>query len=355
MSNDAPEPLDIDRIIAEVRRLPEAERADGIRDRCGGDFGLELRVRGALDSAEPETIDGADAGDATVGEEMILEEMPEEETIAEVETTDFDPDQTIELDAGNPAEDPRLAATIDVDPGVGAGGADGGFDATIDLDEAGSGDAASDSGTDSDRRTEVTGGRSAFTRMPDRIADFKVLKLLGSGGMGSVYLGRQAHPDREAAVKVMKLGLATPAALQRFEFEVETLARLNHPGIAELYEAGIYENETGEVPYVAMEYVTGARPITNYARDVDLDLRGRLELFRSACDAVAFGHARGVIHRDLKPPNILADDDGNPKVIDFGVARAVEGGQDGHRKEIVGTLRGFDDYVNMVLEDVTEL
>lgn len=341
MSNDAPEPLDIDRIIAEVRRLPEAERADGIRDRCGGDFGLELRVRSALDPEEPETIDDSsdDSAEATLGEEMILEEMSEEETLAGVEATDFDPDQTIELDVPKTSDDPRFAATLDVDAGADSDSGGGHFDATIDLDEVGSDEAASGSKPDPDRAAGGSGGRSAFTRMPERIADFKVLKLLGSGGMGSVYLGRQAHPDREAAVKVMKLGLATPAALQRFEFEVETLARLNHPGIAELYEAGIYENETGEVPYVAMEYVTGARPITNYARDVGLDLRGRLELFRSACDAVAFGHARGVIHRDLKPPNILADDDGNPKVIDFGVARAVEGGQDDNRKEIVGTLQ----------------
>lgn len=346
MSNDAPEPLDLDRIISEIRRLPEAERADGIRERCGGDFGLELRVRTALESDEPETIDGlqGDTSEATVGdemilEEMILEEMPEEQPDAVPGTADFDPDQTIELEVPKAAEDPRLAATIDMDGRAAPGASDGQFDATIDLDDTASGKESTGSESDSGRRTEASGGRAAFTRMPERIADFKVLKLLGSGGMGSVYLGRQEHPDREAAVKVMKLGLATPAALQRFEFEVETLARLNHPGIAELYEAGIYENETGEVPYVAMEYVTGARPITNYARDVGLDLRGRLELFRSACDAVAFGHARGVIHRDLKPPNILADDDGNPKVIDFGVARAVEGGQDESRKEIVGTLQ----------------
>ena len=341
MSKDAPEPIDIDRIIMEIRRLPVADRADAIRERCGGDFGLELRVRTGLESDEPETIDdpGDGSSEATVGEEMILEEMPEEEVAEEVGTGDFDPDQTIELEVPKATEDSRLAATIDVDAGVDSSEADGHFGATIDLDGAEPDGGSSGSRTDAGRGEEPSGGRAAFTRMPDRIADFRVLKLLGSGGMGSVYLGRQRHPDREAAVKVMKLGLATPAALQRFEFEVETLARLNHPGIAELYEAGIYENETGEVPYVAMEYVTGARPITNYARDVGLDLRGRLELFRSACDAVAFGHARGVIHRDLKPPNILADDDGNPKIIDFGVARAVEGGQDENRREIVGTLQ----------------
>ena len=143
-------------------------------------------------------------------------------------------------------DDPRLAAPIDVE--AGSDETDGRLDATIDLDDTGAGGDASDSGTGSARREEPSGGRAAFSRMPERIADFQVLKLLGTGGMGSVYLGRQQHPDREAAVKVMKLGLATPTALQRFEVEAETLARLNHPGIAELYEAGIYENETGEFP-----------------------------------------------------------------------------------------------------------
>ena len=341
MSSDSPETPDIDRIVEEVRRLPEAERAAGIRARCGGDFGLELRVRGRLDSDEPPTLDGLDdgPGEATLGEEMVLEEMSPEERSSDrqADTTDLDPDRTIELDLPGAAADPRLAATIDVDAGPGE--SDGRFDATIDLEEGGATGSTPGSNPDSGGREEASGGRAAFSRMPERIAEFEVQKLLGSGGMGSVYLGRQRHPDRMAAVKVMKLGLASREALQRFEFEVETLARLNHPGIAELYEAGIYESDAGEVPYVAMEYVTGARPITNYARDVDLDLRGRLELFRSACDAVAFGHARGVIHRDLKPPNILADDDGNPKVIDFGVARAVEGSQDQQRAEIVGTLQ----------------
>ena len=321
MSSESSETSDINRILDEIRKLPEAGRAAQIRERCGGNFGLELRVQNALD-------------DASMGEEVVLESMPEDDTIDQMPAAALDPDQTIELDAADP---PQLAATIDL--GIGSGGPAGRLDATIDLDDSSAAEPPDTSGPGSDVSDESLAGRSAFSRMPERIAEFRVLKLLGSGGMGSVYLGRQEHPDREAAVKVMKLGLATSAALQRFEFEVETLARLNHPGIAELYEAGIYKNETGDVPYVAMEYVTGARPITNYARDVGLDVRGRLELFRKACDAVAFGHARGVIHRDLKPPNILADDDGNPKVIDFGVARAVEGGQDAQQKEIVGTLQ----------------
>ena len=145
-------------------------------------------------------------------------------------------------------------------------------------------------------------------------------RLIGSGGMGRVYEGTQQRPSRPVAVKLMRPGLVAPSLLRRFEFEAEVLARLRHPGIATMHAAGTHRLGDRELPYFIMELIPGASTITRHASARRLDTRRRLELFRDACDAVAHGHRIGVIHRDLKPGNILVDDEGRVKVIDFGVA-----------------------------------
>jgi serine/threonine protein kinase len=157
-----------------------------------------------------------------------------------------------------------------------------------------------------------------------RIGQYRVVRLLGSGGMGSVFEAMQDHPKRQVALKIIKSGFAPPSALRRFAHEAEILARLRHPGIAQVYEAGTHEDSTGPVPFFAMELVAGAKAITDFAGENRLPTRDRLELFACVCDAVHHGHQRGVIHRDLKPGNIVVDSTGQPKVIDFGVARATD-------------------------------
>ncbi len=154
--------------------------------------------------------------------------------------------------------------------------------------------------------------------------------------MGAVYEAVQEQPRRTVALKVMRRGIASRSALRRFEYEAQLLARLRHPGIAQVFEAGTYdEGPVGEadasgaapeggVPYFAMEYIPGARSITDYAESKGLATRARLELFLKVCDAVHHGHQKGIIHRDLKPQNILVDSAGQPKIIDFGVARATD-------------------------------
>ena len=160
------------------------------------------------------------------------------------------------------------------------------------------------------------------------IGKYTLKRVLASGGMGTVYLAAQEHPRRVVALKVMKAGIASRSGLRRFEYESEILARLRHPNIAQVYEAGTYrEGEAGELPgapYFAMEYIPNARPVTEYAHGKNLATRERLKLFISICDAVHHGHQRGIIHRDLKPANLLVDSSGHVKIIDFGVARSTD-------------------------------
>ena len=157
-----------------------------------------------------------------------------------------------------------------------------------------------------------------------RVGSVLIERLIADGGMGRVYAGKQDKPGRTVAVKVVRPGLASSSLLKRFEYEAEVLGRLHHPGIAQIFSVGMHGVGDVAVPYFVMEYIPDARPLTRYAEDSKLPTRRRLELFGSVCDAVAHGHQKGVIHRDLKPGNILVDGQGRPKVIDFGVARATD-------------------------------
>ncbi|MHC4775079.1 MAG: serine/threonine-protein kinase, partial [Planctomycetota bacterium] len=164
----------------------------------------------------------------------------------------------------------------------------------------------------------------AVPAMSKRIGHYHVKRIIGIGGMGTVYEAVQEHPRRAVALKVMKPGIASRSALRRFEDESQILARLRHPNIAQVYEAGTYDEGAGPVPYFAMEYIPDARPVTDYAQAKALSTRQRLELFAKVCDAIHHGHQKGIIHRDLKPGNILVDPNGEPKIIDFGVARTTD-------------------------------
>ena len=150
------------------------------------------------------------------------------------------------------------------------------------------------------------------------IPHYRIVRLLGEGGMGAVYEAEQDSPRRPVALKGIRPGLASPALLKRFHHEAQILGRLRHPGIAQVFEAGLADD--GQ-PFVAMELIRGS-PLDEYADRNALDASARIALLASVCDAVQHAHDRGVIHRDLKPPNILVDETGLPKVVDFGVARA---------------------------------
>lgn len=155
------------------------------------------------------------------------------------------------------------------------------------------------------------------------VGDILIEAVVGEGGMGRVYRGRQDRPRRTVAVKIMKPGLLSPDATRRFEREAEVLGSLRHPGIATVHTAGVHHVAGIRLPYIVMEFIPGARTVTAHADAVNLGVRERLQLFLGVCEAVAHGHERGVVHRDLKPSNILVDSEGRPKVIDFGIALAA--------------------------------
>jgi WD40 repeat protein/serine/threonine protein kinase len=165
---------------------------------------------------------------------------------------------------------------------------------------------------------------------------YKIREKLGEGGMGSVYVADQVEPvQRRVALKIIKITLANPSALARFEQERQALALMDHPNIAKVLDAGVEEDESvssrhprsglSRVPYFVMELIKGV-PITQYCDETKLTPKERLELFIPVCQAVQHAHQKGIIHRDLKPSNILIglyDGKPVPKVIDFGVAKAT--------------------------------
>ena len=158
---------------------------------------------------------------------------------------------------------------------------------------------------------------------PNQIGHYRITRVIASGGMGTVYEAVQENPRRAVAVKVMRTGLLSRSAQRRFEYEAQILARLRHPGIAQIFEADVYQQGDDAAPFFAMEYIPSAAPITRFAEEKKLDARRRLAMFAKVCEAVHHGHQKGIIHRDLKPSNILVDSSGQTKIIDFGVARST--------------------------------
>jgi len=156
------------------------------------------------------------------------------------------------------------------------------------------------------------------------IGQYVIKRVIASGGMGTVFEALQENPRRPVAVKVIKSTLSGDSAIKRLEYEAQMLARLQHPGIAQIYEAGSYNVGDSAVPFFAMEYIANAKSISEYAANKKLSTRERLDLFLQVCDAIHHGHQRGIVHRDLKPSNILVDSNGRVKIIDFGVARATD-------------------------------
>src|SRR6266705_1621918 len=165
------------------------------------------------------------------------------------------------------------------------------------------------------------------------IGSYRIVRELGRGGMGAVYLAERADEQykKRVAIKLIKRGMDTDAVLRHFRNERQILASFDHPNIARLFDGGTTKSG---LPYFVMEYVEGL-PIDQYCDTYRLSVTERLELFRDVCAAVTYAHRHTVIHRDIKPSNILVTSDGAPKLLDFGIAKIL---QPGGRAEALATL-----------------
>ena len=154
----------------------------------------------------------------------------------------------------------------------------------------------------------------------ESLGNYKIVSLIGEGGMGEVYLADHVQLGRRVAIKLVRQGLILRSLINRFRYEERILAGLNHPNIARLYDAAITADGS---PYFVMEYVEGER-LDEYCDKRTLSIKARLELFLKICAAVGYAHQHLVIHRDIKPANIRVTKDGEPKLLDFGIARLLD-------------------------------
>src|ERR1043166_7196800 len=179
--------------------------------------------------------------------------------------------------------------------------------------------------------------RDEPSQIGKRMGSYKVLREIGRGGMGSVYLAERADGqfEKQVAIKVLRRGTDTEEVLRRFSAERHILARLDHPNIARLLDAGT--NDDG-LPYFVMEHIVG-EPVTHFLNHHFFSIRERLELFLKICDAVEVAHRNHVIHRDLKPKNILVTEEGETKLLDFGIAKLVESEPDALDNTRIGEQR----------------
>ncbi len=168
----------------------------------------------------------------------------------------------------------------------------------------------------------------------DRIGNYRIIKKIGEGGMGAVYLAERADLKQKVALKIIRRGADSEIILKRFRREQEILAALEHPNIARLLDVGA---SADGVPFLAMEYVEG-EDLTAFSHRRDLSVSDKLVLFRKICEAVAYAHSRLVVHRDLKPSNIIVNEQGEPKLLDFGISKLLSETESAEEKGTVTAL-----------------
>lgn len=168
-----------------------------------------------------------------------------------------------------------------------------------------------------------------------RLGEFQVLQQIGSGGMGAVYLAERVDGDfdQQVAIKVVQSGFVSEQGLRRFMRERQILGRLHHRHICKILGGGLCADGR---PYLVMPFLEGAQPLDEYCTRLNMPLKARLQLFLGVCDAVQHAHQNLVVHSDLKPPNILVDTEGEVQLLDFGIARLLDVGQQGQTTQLEG-------------------
>lgn len=188
---------------------------------------------------------------------------------------------------------------------------------------------------------EEDSARVGSVGIGETLGEFRIERALATGGMGSVFVAEQRSPPRAVALKVIRPEIAGHVALARFRLEAEILGSLRHPGIAQIYGAGVHENSSGSIPWLAMELIDGI-PLDQWVSTRNPTRSDRCRLFVALCEAAEHAHRQGIIHRDLKPANVLVTGDDRPKIVDFGVARVADVNAlatvETELRRIVGTL-----------------
>jgi tetratricopeptide (TPR) repeat protein len=295
-----------DLLLAALERSPE-QRPDFLAEVCGRDADLRAEIDRLLTAhadpdsiLEPRSAAPADATGASVGSHPGTSNLPGKLSAA----------HAIHSDAPQLSQLATMAAGTD------------------------SGRSAKESGQPEIEATSARASEAPASHVPkvpseERIGSviagrYTLVRMIGEGGMGSVYLASQTEPvKRQVALKLIKSGMDSRGVLARFDAERQALALMDHPNIARIYDGGL--TPTGQ-PFFVMELVQGL-PLTKYCDQHRLSVKARLELFVAVCQAIQHAHQKGIIHRDIKPGNVLVTEvDGRPtpKVIDFGVAKATE-------------------------------
>jgi hypothetical protein len=178
-------------------------------------------------------------------------------------------------------------------------------------------------------------------QVPTSIGRYQVIRTLGEGGMGSVYLARDPAIDRHVAIKLMRTGFDDPSLRERFTREARSIGRLHHSNIVTIFDVGEHQGE----PFIAMEYVEG-QTLSHLVRHPEIGtLVDRLSWIDGMCAGLNYAHRAGIIHRDIKPANVMVDADGGVKILDFGIARAMTGGLT-HAATQAGTILGTLNYMS---------